>query len=121
MKSIARTIYACGADVALKVLLTEVRRDRARPPEIRAGISRGCGAQSSEISFPYDAGEDQGVFFMVTELVEGSPLGAAPLSPRKALDIAVQIASGLAAAHQAWIVHRDLKPANILADLAMAT
>jgi eukaryotic-like serine/threonine-protein kinase len=57
----------------------------------------------------YDVGPD----YLVMELVEGAPI-AAPDSPRKLLDFAIQIADGLAAAHAASIVHRDLKPDNIL-------
>ncbi len=57
----------------------------------------------------YDVGPD----YLVMEYVEGTPV-AAPDSTRKLLDIAVQIADGLAAAHAAGIVHRDLKPDNIL-------
>src|SRR5580704_7814360 len=57
----------------------------------------------------YDVGPD----FLVMEFVEGAPI--APVdTPRKLLDIAVQIADGLAAAHAAGIIHRDLKPDNIL-------
>ena len=57
----------------------------------------------------YDVGPD----YLVMEFVDGTPI--APLdSPRKLLDVAVQIADGLAAAHAAGIVHRDLKPDNIL-------
>ena len=57
----------------------------------------------------YDVGPD----YLVMEYVEGSPI--APVdSPRKLLDIAVQMSDGLAAAHAAGIVHRDLKPDNIL-------
>src|SRR6516162_7928427 len=56
---------------------------------------------------------DVGPNYLVMEFVEGSPAG--PLeSPRKLLDVAVQIADGLAAAHASRIVHRDLKPDNIL-------
>src|SRR5882757_5062949 len=57
----------------------------------------------------YDVGSN----YLVMEFVDGSPV--APVdTPRKMLDIAVQIADGMAAAHAAGIVHRDLKPDNIL-------
>jgi Tol biopolymer transport system component len=57
---------------------------------------------------------DVGPNYLVMELVEGAPL-APPGTSRKLLDLALQIADGLAAAHAAGIVHRDLKPGNILA------
>src|SRR5579862_2189548 len=56
---------------------------------------------------------DVGPNYLVMEFIEGSPVSP-PDSSRKLLDIAVQIADGLAAAHTAGIVHRDLKPDNIL-------
>ena len=58
----------------------------------------------------YDVGEG----YIVSELVDGEPLRGGKLGLRKTVEIAVQIASGLAAAHDAGIVHRDLKPDNIL-------
>jgi len=57
----------------------------------------------------YDVGEN----YLVMEYVDGEPIRA-PDSTRKLLEIAVQIADGLAAAHAAGVVHRDLKPSNIL-------
>ena len=56
---------------------------------------------------------DVGANYLVMELVNGSPVGSVD-SPRRLLDLAVQMADGLAAAHEAGIIHRDLKPDNIL-------
>jgi Tol biopolymer transport system component len=65
----------------------------------------------------FDVGVDDGVPYVVLELLEGETLaralGQGALSTRKATDLAVQIAQGLAAAHAKGIVHRDLKPENI--------
>jgi serine/threonine protein kinase/Tol biopolymer transport system component len=101
-------------DVALKVLPSEVSRDPARRQRFEREARAVAALNHPNIVAIYDVGEDRGVYFIVTELVDGEPLRAAPLSVRKALEIAIQIASGLDAAHQAGIVHRDLKPANIL-------
>src|SRR5215472_2088736 len=56
---------------------------------------------------------DVGPNYLVMEYVEGAPI-AAPDTPRALLDLAVQVADGMAAAHAAAILHRDLKPDNIL-------
>ena len=65
----------------------------------------------------HDTGIHDGQMFVVTELLEGETLRArveqGPMPVRKAIEIAVQIARGLAAAHDKGIVHRDLKPENI--------
>ena len=65
----------------------------------------------------YDFGRDNGVVFAVMELLEGEPLerylATQHLSWRRALEIAVAVADGLASAHGKGLVHRDLKPANI--------
>jgi RIO-like serine/threonine protein kinase len=55
-------------------------------------------------------GTEDGISYIVGELVDGTPLRDARFSLNKTLDIAIQILSGLAAAHDAGIVHRDLKP-----------
>src|SRR5205807_9896849 len=66
----------------------------------------------------HEIGEDAGVTFIAMELVRGEPLGTVvargPLTPSRALDVAVEIAEGLARAHDMGIVHRDLKPANVM-------
>jgi serine/threonine protein kinase len=65
----------------------------------------------------YDFGQTEGMLYAVTELLEGETLrnrlGEGPIPPRKAIEIAAQIAQGLAAAHDRGIVHRDLKPENV--------
>jgi serine/threonine protein kinase/tetratricopeptide (TPR) repeat protein len=65
----------------------------------------------------YDVGVDKGLSYAVMELLEGDSVDAviarAPVPTRRALEIAVNVANGLAAAHEKGIVHRDLKPANV--------
>src|SRR5262249_43831068 len=65
----------------------------------------------------YDVGTQDGFPYVVFELLEGETLrrrlSGGTLSPRKAVDYAIQIARGLAAAHDKGIVHRDLKPENL--------
>src|SRR6202041_465731 len=65
----------------------------------------------------FDIGEDRGAPYIVSELLEGQTLRerirSGSLSSRKAVDYALQVARGLAAAHEKGIVHRDLKPENL--------
>ena len=65
----------------------------------------------------FDVGEEGGVRYAVSELLEGETLRVAmahgPIPPRRALDIAREVADGLAAAHEKGIVHRDVKPENV--------
>jgi len=66
----------------------------------------------------YEIGWEGSTHFMVTEYVEGETLGQRLASARmkvgEAVDVAIQVAGALAAAHQAGIVHRDIKPENIM-------
>jgi predicted Ser/Thr protein kinase len=98
-----------GRDVALKILPAEVARD-SRRARFEQEVRAVAALNHPNIVAVYDVGEG----YFVSELVEGESLRGAKFSLRKTLDIAAQIASGLAAAHAAGIVHRDLKPANIL-------
>ena len=103
-------------DVAVKVLPDGVAND----PDRRAWFEREARAVAalshSNILAIFDFGVADGTAYAVTELLDGETLRhrlTAPLPVRKAVDIAAQIARGLAAAHDKGIVHRDLKPENV--------
>ncbi|MEE8523823.1 MAG: protein kinase, partial [Thermoanaerobaculia bacterium] len=106
-----------GRDVAVKVLPEKLDTG----PEARARFEREARAVAA-LSHPnilalHDFGVEEGTAYSVTELLEGQTLrermAGSPLPLRKALDYAVQVARGLAAAHDRGIIHRDLKPENL--------
>ena len=104
-------------DVAIKVLPVEIARD----PDRRARFEREARAVAAlthpNILAIHDVGTHDGTPYLVSELLEGETLrqrlGEGALSPRKAVEMGIQIASGLGAAHEKGIVHRDLKPENV--------
>jgi Tol biopolymer transport system component/predicted Ser/Thr protein kinase len=98
-------------NVALKVLPEDFARDPSRRQRFEKEARAVAALNHPNIVAVYDVGEN----FLVSELVEGQTLRqAGKLPQRQAIDLAVQIAEGLAAAHGAGITHRDLKPANIM-------
>ncbi|MBI3470011.1 MAG: serine/threonine protein kinase [Candidatus Solibacter usitatus] len=99
-----------GRDVALKILPPEVANDASRRQRFELEARAVAALNHPNIVAVYDVGEG----YIVSELVDGEPLRGGKLGLRQTIEIAVQIASGLAAAHDAGIVHRDLKPGNIL-------
>ncbi len=99
-----------GRDVALKILPSEVANDPVRRSRFEQEARAVAALNHPNIVAVYDVGDG----YMVSELVDGESLRGAKFGLRKTLDIAAQIASGLAAAHAAGIVHRDLKPDNLL-------
>ncbi|MBV9481044.1 MAG: serine/threonine protein kinase, partial [Acidobacteria bacterium] len=107
-----------GRQVALKFISPEMTQDRAAAERFEREARAVAALNHPHIISIFDFGEEQGIRYMVGEVVEGESLraplrrGAVPI--RKLLDIAVQIADGLAAAHAAGFVHRDLKPENIM-------
>jgi len=103
-----------GRDVALKVMPPEVANDASRRQRFELEARAVAALNHPNIVAVYDVGIEAGVAYIVSELVDGESLRGMKLPLRKTLDIAVQIAGGLAAAHDAGIVHRDLKPDNIL-------
>src|SRR5258708_3587460 len=106
-------------DVAIKVLPAGLARDPDRIARFEREARAAGALNHPNIVAVHDIGRDDGTYWIATELVAGESLAKViergPLSVTKALEIATQIADGLAAAHAAGIVHRDLKPANIMA------
>jgi serine/threonine protein kinase len=107
-----------GREIALKVLPADVSADASRRQRFEQEAKAASALNHPNILSIYDVGSEGGVAFMVSELVEGESFRAlierGPLGLRKLLDIAVQVADGLAAAHAAGIVHRDIKPDNLM-------
>ena len=105
-----------GRDVAIKVLPARFASDPDRLRRFELEARAVAALDHPNILAIHDVGSHEGAPYLVTELLEGESLrerlrgGAIPV--RKAVEMGVQIAHGLAAAHEKGIVHRDLKPAN---------
>src|SRR5512135_1714397 len=104
-------------DVAIKVLPERVAADADALARFEREAKAVAALSHPNILALHDFGRDGGVAYAVTELLEGETLRQAlssgPLSPRRAAEYGVEIALGLAAAHEKGIVHRDLKPDNV--------
>jgi eukaryotic-like serine/threonine-protein kinase len=104
-------------EVAIKVMPPGLAADPARLRRFEQEALAAASLNHANILAVYDIGVHDAAPYIVSELLEGSTLrevlsdGALPA--RKALDYGVQIANGLAAAHDKGIVHRDLKPENV--------
>ena len=107
-----------GRDVAIKVLPALFSTDPDRLRRFEQEARAAAALSHPNILAVYDIGTHEGLPYVVSELLDGQTLreqlAAGPLSVRKAVEYAVQIAHGLAAAHEKGIVHRDLKPENLL-------
>ncbi|MCW5981797.1 MAG: protein kinase [Bryobacteraceae bacterium] len=105
-------------DVALKVLPPEVGDDPGRRQRFEQEARVAGALNHPNIVAVYDVGRQNGIAYLVTELVDGEPLRAiiehGPLTPRKTIDLGAQIADALASAHDSGLVHRDLKPENMM-------
>jgi serine/threonine protein kinase/pimeloyl-ACP methyl ester carboxylesterase len=104
--------------VALKFLSPDVVADPDRLRRFHQEAQAASSLNHPHIVVVHDFGELDGRPYMVTEFVEGETLRQrlqrGPLSPRDVVDIGIQIAGALAAAHARGIVHRDIKPDNIM-------
>ena len=106
-----------GREVAIKVLPASFSADADRLRRFEQEAKAAGILNHPNITAVYDIGSHEGAPYVVQELLEGetlrSMLAGGRLSPRKAIDYSLQIAHGLAAAHEKGIVHRDLKPENL--------
>jgi eukaryotic-like serine/threonine-protein kinase len=106
-----------GREVAIKVLPASLSADPGRLQRFEQEARSASALNHPNILVVYDVGTHEGAPYLVTELLEGETLrerlGNGTLPPRKALEYAIQLGQGLAAAHEKGIIHRDLKPDNI--------
>jgi serine/threonine protein kinase len=107
-----------GRTVAVRMVTTAITSDPALKQRFMRE-ARACMALSHpSIATLYDVGEDQGALFVVSDFAPGDSLNTVvagrPLNPRRAVDLAAQIADGLAEGHAASIAHGDLSSSNVI-------
>src|SRR4249919_3464589 len=106
-----------GRDVAIKVLPAALSTDKDRLARFEQEAQAAGALNHPNILVIYHIGTNEGAPFIVSELLEGESLrermAGNALPQRKAIDYALQLARGLAAAHEKGIVHRDIKPDNV--------
>ena len=107
-----------GRGVALKVLTPRLVRDRQHVARFMREARAVLALNHPNIVTVYDIGEADGTYYIASELIEGETLREVldrrRLPPPEAVDIAIQVCSALAAAHDKGIVHRDIKPENVM-------
>ncbi len=105
--------------VAVKVLKQEFSENANFVSKFRVEAQAAAGLMHPNIVNVYDVGEENGIYYIVMELVEGITLKKyiekkARLSYKEAVSIAIQVSMGIEAAHNNHIIHRDIKPQNII-------
>src|SRR5919201_1820958 len=107
-----------GRKVALKLLPPALTHDAERVNRLQKEARAASALNHPNIITIHETGRADGLHFIATEFVRGETLRQRMSGPRlpvrEALEVAVQITSALAAAHQAGIVHRDIKPENVM-------
>ncbi|MCD8055084.1 MAG: Stk1 family PASTA domain-containing Ser/Thr kinase [Lachnospiraceae bacterium] len=104
---------------AIKVLKSEFSADQNFLSKFRMEAQSAACLSHPNIVNVYDVGEDRGIYYIVMELIEGITLKKyierkKKLEIRESIEVAMQVARGLEAAHKQHIVHRDIKPQNIM-------
>jgi len=110
-----------GQRVALKFLPTERAKDQSWRDQFFAEVRMARQVSHPNVCRVYDVGESDGRLFLSMEFVDGEDLASllrriGRLPDDKAVEVAQQLCSGLAAAHRSGVLHRDLKPANVMID-----
>lgn len=105
--------------VAIKVLKSDYRSDETFIKKFLSEAQAAAGLMHPNVVNVYDVGQDRGLYYMVMELVEGITLKdyiekKGKLSAKETISIAIQMVTGIQAAHNCHIIHRDIKPQNII-------
>src|SRR5438067_6708053 len=112
------TDITAGREAALKLLPTRFTSDAERLKRFQQEERALVGLNHPNILTVYEIGEDHSTHYIASELIEGETLRQRLMRGRievgEAVDVAIQVASALAAAHEAAIIHRDIKPENIM-------
>ena len=112
------TDITAGRKAALKLLPMRFTGDAERLKRFQQEARAVVGLNHPNILTVYEIGEDHSTHYIASELIEGETLRQRLMRGRmqlsEAVDVAIQVASALAAAHEAGIVHRDIKPENIM-------
>src|SRR6266700_8124791 len=107
-----------GRKAALKLLPERFTGDAERLKRVQREAHALVGLNHPNILTIYEIGEDHSIHYIASELIEGETLRQRLTRGRievgEAIDVAIQVASALAAAHEAGVVHRDIKPENIM-------
>ena len=112
------TDIVAGRKAALKLLPLRFTGDAERLKRFEQEAHAVVALNHPNILTVYEIGEEHSIHYIASELIEGETLRQrlmrGPVQLSEAVDVAIQVASALAAAHQAGIVHRDIKPENIM-------